>query len=632
MKKIIATIIATLLSVSFALNATMPAEADTRITISARTNIALYGSGSLISSSLGYLNNAYGVENYTAYNWATTKYEVEALSSGSFTAKAEVGQSTSVCNGITGTNSNIWPTRTCITVFSNKRIVLNANASVTSQGSTLPSMKITQVSGDAQIFRIRIWVDSNNNESVDVFEPASTYVSVSAIDPKLVKNYLNFQVEPPRFSEGKIVASIGENVGTALNVIDPTLITVKVHACTYSLTTCKRVNGSLTFNSMPQLLRYEFVASTELQNQGVYAIELVYQQDANTTLLLQSKNFDYTKQIPAGVKTQILPSANTKLISEQNKPNKQVKTEVTQANLSVTSFTYQANLTDADPKSIKNREIYVYLDLKEIKTPAEFLVDGVQVTSKARDEIVLKRTTDESGQLKLNFEYPNPTALERVEIDLQLNGIRTYELSQPGSIEAFVWNLDEKRSISIYSSASSGSSKEPVVLSSLVVTDRREIVPNSGITFTADEGIVLDFTSAVVDRPNVSEVTVRISNSAPESGQGYVSANAVSRSGIITAKVLVSWTGFGKEIKVSAPAIANMFKVLTSVEVGLKSTTVTVFGIVSSDRVTICRAKSCLSATYSSAKGTYSRTISHTVTADYKVSVNNVVVYTGKHK
>jgi hypothetical protein len=631
-KKIIAGIVASLISLfSFVVSAT-PANADNRITISAKTNAALYGSGAFITSSLGYINNVYGVENFSSYNWAKMKYEVQSLSSGNFVAKAEVGQETYLCNGITSSNINFRPGRTCITEFSNRRIVLNANTSVTSNGATLSQMKITQLSGEGQIFRIRSWVDSNNNDSVDPFEPASTYVSISGIDPKSVKNYLAFQVDPPRFSEGKIVASIGENVSGAIGVIDPTLVTVKVHACGVSLVSCKRVSGSLTYNSMPQLLRYEFISETEFQSQGIYAIELFYQQDANTSILLQSKNFDYSKQVPTGVKTQILPRSNTKIISELNRPDRQVKTEVTLANLAVDSFVYQANLVDSDSKLTAKRDVYVYLDLKEIKTPADFLVDGVRVTSKIRDEVVLKRTTDESGQLKLLFEYPEPSALERVEIDLQVNGIRPYELSQPGSVQAFVWDLGQSRSISMYSSSATGSSTEPITISSLVATDRREIVSDAGIVFTADEGIVLDFTSPVYDRPSITEVLLRISNSAPESGQGYVTANSVSLTGLISSKILVSWTGFGKVINVSAPTLNNMFKALTNVEIGSKSTTVTVYGAIASDRVTVCRAKSCLQATFNKIKGTFTRTLSHSIAADYKVLVNNVVVYTGKHK
>ena len=599
-----------------------PASADNRLTLTTSSNVVFFGSGATLTASTNGQ-----IYDYSNYIWASMRFEVIAANETPFDAKADVSQTSVQCAGV---SSNIPGFGTgCTTEFSTRRIVLNANASVTSSSSqTINSIRLTQTSGTSQIFRVRGWVDRNSNEVVDPFEPATPAISITTVDPTKARTYLAFQVDPPRFADSKITASMGANVGKGIGIIDPAKVTMKIHAC--GANGCVRVTGNLTFNSIQQIARYEFSTAVSFRSEGIYVVEMFYAQNATTTLLMHSKSFDYSKRLPNGVKTKIVAptSVNTALSSPNNE--RPARTKVTSGAISTAELTYTAVFSDSDASLISNREVYVYLDMKDIKTPSQFLVDGVQVSNVVRDEVILRRFTDSAGQLELKFEYPVSTLLERLEVDLQVNGMRPYEFADPGSEEAFVWDISASRAVSLFSNKSAGSSVDPITLSAVVFTDRQELVTDGAVVFDSDEYLVLETPAGPIDSSGRVSTLVRISNLAPRTGQGYVSAQTISPTGIVTSKVLFSWTDFGKSVNVLAQPISKLFSLLTNISVTDKQATITIYGLTISDYVQICREKACYGATYGASRAFATKTFAHKSIATYYVKVNNVEVFRRK--
>jgi hypothetical protein len=558
---------------------------------------------------------AVNMPDYANYNWARMKFEVEARYSGAFTATAET-------TGVTG----VWQP----TTFSVKKVVLTSGATVTSASQTINSIRLTQTEGESQVFRIRSWLDRNGNDTVDPFEPTTGFASVSTIDPSKAKSYLAFQVDPPRFADSKISASIGGNGVNKVGIIDPSLVSMKVHTCGYD--GCVRVTGSLTYNSMPQLVRYEFSTATNFRSDGTYVVELFYAQTPSNSILLDSETFEYKQKIPNQIETSLTFSPGVSTTKLTASSARAPRLSLTSGPLSIESFTYKAKFSDPDNALIANREVYVYLDMKDIKSPANFLVDGVQVSPVVRDEVLLRRFTDSSGEINLDFTYPDATLLERLEIDIQVNGIRPYEFSNPGSEEAFVWDIDGQRNLGLYVDKTAGTSIAPVTLNALIFTAQSELVTEGAVVFTPDKFLVLENGAGTIDAFGRVSTTIRVSNLAPKNGQGYVTAQTVTASGLVSNKVLVTWIDFGKAVTVAAPTMTKLFGLLTNVAIVNKTATVTVYGLTSSDSVVICQKNRCLSASYNSARSVGTRVFPHIAGATYAVKVNGTQVFSRTYK
>lgn len=606
MKKLIALIATLIITFVMSVLVASPAQADNRLSISPTSRVAFFGTKATLFTGIST-----SIPEYANYNWSRMKYEIEAQYSSPFTATVDAYQG----------NTGVWQ----VTTFSSKRLVVTASASVTSSSQSLNSLRLNQTDGEAQVFRVRTWLDRNNNDEVDPFEPVSGFSSITTIDPSKAKSYLAFQVDPPRFADAKISASIGGSAISKYSIIDPTLVTMKVHTCGYD--GCVRVSGGLTYNAMPQLIRYEFSTATNFRSEGVYVVELFYAQTATVNVLLDSETFEYKKKIPNEVSTKLsLPTGISALVAPSASV-KQVKTQLTTVPLSLESFTYTATLKDPDKALVTDREVYVYLDMKDIKTPANFLVDGVQVTSSVRDEVLLKRVTDSNGELKLNITYPDPTILERVEIDIQINGIRPYEFSTPASEQALLWNIESSRTLALYLDKNQGTSISPVSVNAVILNASNEIVKEGAVVFTPDRHIILDSPAATIDSNGRATISIRISNLAPKSGEGFVTAAIVGPTGVVTNKLLVSWTNYGEIIKVSGPDQAKFLSTFVKVSVLKKTATVSVNGLALTDVVTICQNSKCVKSVRPANQTFTFKNFVHISGAKYLVRINGIQIF-----
>lgn len=597
-----------------------PAQADSRLAIAASSQQVFFGTATTLTSSSQISDTA-------NYDWSQMRYEILALQSKGFEAVGAITQSTA--SACAGTASNVvGSTRLCSNAFSSKRIVLNAPT--TSGNSLTNTLKLTQLSGGSQTFRVRSWLDRNNNDVVDPFEPSSAPILITTVDPQKAKAYLGFQVDPPRFSDGKIVASTtaGVGFGRSVGIIDPSLVSLKVQNC--GIRGCETISGSLSYNSYPQLLRWEFITPIAFHWEGKQIVDLVYNQNPNLTVLMATKTFEYKKQLPSGIKTEIIPQSGFSISSNDSSPSGPTRLNTTYAKPSVENFAYSATLIDKNQELIARREVYVFVDLSGIKTPTNVLVNGIRVASAARDEVLLRRFTDANGRLELKFSYPSASVLESIEIDIQVDGMRPYEFAQAGSEEAFVWALDSSRNLSLFTSSDRGSSTEPITISGIVYTDDREVVTEGALIFSADEDLVLETPVSSLNVTGRVETIVRVSNLAAEAGQGFVTGQILTSTGWVSSSILLSWEDYGSAVTASVLPMSTDLKGLTNVDVGLRATTVTVFGLSSSDTVEILKnsAKYVLKVT----NGQASKIFPQAFTSKYSVAVNGVIVYTGTHK
>jgi hypothetical protein len=531
----------------------------------------------------------------------------------------------------------------CSTDFSGERTVFNANVATPQQWSSAASaIKVTQTEGSSQVLRVRAWLDLNNDNLLDSYELASTSVAISTIDPQKAKAFLDFEVRPPRFADGTITASIASGIAKykASSLLDPSAITMKVFGC--NEVSCESVSGQAVYNNTPSLLRYEFSSSVKFQYQGTYTVQLVYRQSQRNEVLLVSKTFDYTLQLPTGISTEIYKGEDGVAPSTSINGVRAPRQRFTNADTSITEFTYKLALKDKNQKLISNRAVYIFVDIKDIKRPKELLVDGVQIAqvstpsggtlSPSRDEIVLKRTTDANGIVSLKFSYASPSGQERVELDAELNGIRPYEFAEPASEEVFVWEAAPAKTLDLYASKNDGSSVSPIEITALALGARREPVSEGAVIFFADEGIQLDEVAPPLDEFGRAKTTVRIGNLAPKSGQGFVYGQILLPTGITTSKVAISWTDYGRTFKVSGQPVETIFRELTQVEIRKTSTTITVSGLGIEDRVVFCKGTSCTGSWFKNANSKAIKTWPRgKKPARYQVKVNDAVVYSETH-
>lgn len=597
-----------------------PALADSRLSLSVSSQQVFFGTATTLTSSSQ-------ISDTSNYDWSQMRYEILALQSKGFEAVAGITQSTA--SACAGTVSNVvGSTRLCSHAFSSKRVVLNAPAT---SGITLTNtLKLTQLSGDSQSFRVRSWIDRNNNDVVDPYEPASVAVSITTVDPQKARAYLGFQVDPPRFSEGKIVASTtaGVGFGRSVGILDPALVSLKVQNC--GLRGCETISGALTYNSYPQLLRWEFNTPIAFHWEGKQIVELFYNQNPDLSVLMASKTFEYKKQLPEGIKTEIVAQTGFSTSSTEMLLEGPSRLNTTVVKPSVSNFTYAATLIDKNQALIARREVYVFIDLSGVKTPSNVLVNGIKITSTTRDEVLLRRFTDAKGRLELKFAYPSASVAERIEIDVQVDGMRPYELAQAGSEEALVWDLDSSRNLSLFTNNDRGTSTEPITISGIVYTDDREVIREGAVIFSADDDIIVETPVSTLNPTGRVETVIRISNLAAEVGQGFVVGQILTSTGWVSSNVLISWEGHGSTVTANVLPIATDLKGLTNVDVGLRETTVSVFGLLPSDSVVVLKN----SAKYSlkAVNGQASKVFYQTIASKYVVLVNGITVYSGTHK
>lgn len=632
LKKITAAILSTLSLSLMGLFAPDVASADNRLNISLSSEAVFLGSAATVTISPSYLPDA------ANYNWGKFKYEVVAQKSSGFNAKADVYQSARQdCTGSFGTVSGVG--QACSTSFTGQRTVFNGNLA---SSSTLSSMKLTQIDGPSQVLRVRAWIDRDNDDLLSPYELSTAQISITTVDPKKAKAFLDFEVRPPRFADGTISASIASGFAKykASSLIDPSAIVMKVYGC--NEISCEAVSGQAAYNNHPSLLRYEFSSAVKFQYQGTYTVQLVYRQSQDNEVVLATKTFDYTLQLPSGITTEVVKDNESTLSSGSSSATRAPRQRITNADTSIVDFEYKLTLKDKNPKFVSSRTVYFFVDIKDIKKPKDLLVDGLQIAqvstpsggvlTPSRDEIVLKRTTDANGLAVLRFSYLSPGPNERIEIDAEVNGIRPYEFAEPASEEVVVWEAAPPKTLDLYSSNNEGSSLSPVEITALALNSKGEPVTDGAVIFYADEGIQLDEVAPPLDDLGRSRTTLRISNHATKTGQGFIYGQILLPTGITTSKLAVSWTDYGRIFKVGGQPAEVIFRELTEVQINKTSTTITVSGLSLEDRVVFCKGTSCTGPIMKNINAKATRTWQRgKKTALYQVKINGVLVYSETH-
>jgi hypothetical protein len=597
-----------------------PAIADSRVSGSVTGKTVFIGSPSTVSTTATLSDRAATAE------WANFKYEVVAVQKASFSILAVyTQQNTAPCGGTTSSPSG--SSVTCTVALTTTRNVLYATNAM-GTGVFSNSVKITQTAGDSQLFRVRGWVDRNNNNQIDPYEPSTTVQSINTVDPQKAKAYYNFEVDPPRYTDGKVTGWIanGGASNKATDLMDPTLVTMKVHSC--SLISCTRVSGATTYNYHPQLLRYEFSTAVPSLTLGTYAVELYYQQSPSINVLLDTRTFDYKSRAPLGVKTEIVPQGGTAEMPSGMSAGTIPSLKTTIAGPGLSAFTYKATFTDADKTLIANRAVYVIFNATDLVNSNQLRVNGLQVSSSNQDLIIIRRVTDANGVLTLNIQYPG-RALEQLKIDLQVNGFRTYEFAYPGSEEAILWDTTPVRNISLSASGNTATSTSPFTLTAFVGGKLGGGAADGSVIFYGDSAFTFDSPVAPLGVGTSATSVVRISNFADETGTGFVYAQALSESGWITAKLQLSWKDYGNEVVVGeykAVVIPVSAPIATVTSKGTY-TYFSVTGLIPADVVIINRNGVLYSPTFNVEHTTASRTFTDgKKLMSYVISVNGKVV------
>ncbi len=582
MKKISALVSTFIVFATLALVSPTAANADSRLTASTSLKTVFLGTSSIVSTSASSVS-----EKTTSTDWNNLKHEVIATQRGVFTLKAEFSQKTGgVCNG-TVTTPNAG-SQVCTSVFSTKKNVLYTT--YTSSSATTSSVTFTQTAGQSQMYRIRAWIDRNNNDQIDLYEPSSAIQTISMVDPSAAKSYLHFGVEPPRFTEGKVTASISSGTSRAIEMMNPDLVTMKVHSC--DLRFCERISGATTYNYHPQLARYEFTTAVPQVGLGTYAVEMFYRKDASSNVLMDTITFDYKTPTPMGVKTEVVAQSSTTVLDTGMSAGINPRLRTTMSAPGVGNFVYKAQFSDPNPSLIAGRPVFVFLNTIDLANLSQLRVNGVQISTTNKDQVILSRSTDADGLLTLNIQYAG-RAQEQLKIDIQINGMRPYEFANPGSEEAILWDVIEARNIALSASSSTGTSENPITLNANVFGPQGGAAVDGTVLFSGDSVFTFDTPVVPVSLGSSISTILRISNFSNETGTGFVYARTLSNGEWISAKLQISWKGYGLQVFVGSlptDTITTPTPTITS-SVVLKAGViyVSVFGVSTSDSVLIVR-------------------------------------------
>lgn len=544
MKRKIA-IILTVLLVSIGVSA-LPSHADSRLSISASSGAVLTGTGSTFTIKSS-------VNDFPSEDWANVKYEVITPFASGPTATATVQQLRSeICHGTAGANVNYL--RPCTTEIRSGRTVLNAGAPSESN-LYLSTLKLTPLTGQASIFQVRAWLDRDSNGLIDPFEPVSNTSKLQSVDAAKAKSFINFQVEPPLIQKNSLKAWVSAGSSAAVvggmttvgGLIDPSLLTVQILNC--KQVPCTVVSSSGTWNPGTLQKQFEYTSTQSFSHGAKLTFNLFYNpysdSSLKTAVKLATKSFDYEGGLPHSIQTGLTSigvSAGDEIASGNYMFHNQRQNF---AEYNVKAFTYKTRVTGQNSRPLANRDVYLNVDLHGLSAWSGIKVDGVSLTSVLNDRVILKRTTDDNGEVEVQFQVPDQVAGSQLEIDAIISGLRAHEISGDGLEEVLIWKSDMKRFLSLSFATASSKNGSGLQIDARVRNGEGDMIAGERVIFSSDGDLEFSNAMPVLSGVGSASTVVRVSPMAKRSGSGYITAQMVSAGQILEKKVLVSWDSFG---------------------------------------------------------------------------------------
>lgn len=519
-----------------------PALADSRLGIGSSSSVVVHGTTATFTPHLS------GVGESGNYDWARLKWDISPTVGQALVGTLSVWQlNTGTCQGTTSGPSGSY--RTCNTALSGNRIV--ANAATTYANGASATAKINAVSGEATL-RIRLWLDRNNNNQIDAYEPSSKVQLLQVLNPQNAKPFINFRMDPPIIGESTLRATVAAGSVIAPNhstsgIIDPSKLSIRLTQC--KLNTCTQISGSTTWLDHPQLQEYEFVAQAPFDPASGFGAELIYAESPTETYVIGADSFDYRSAAPVALETTITAPQGLLSTSSTDLPHKAPRQNTFLAGDSLTAFVYTARARDEQGNALVNQEVFVVFDLKDFAAPTSIVVNGMQLTSGAKDRVLLKRRTNSQGIVQLNISTPTHGWLDRIGIDLLVNGYRSWELPGDGAEQVLTWDGDGQRRIELVFSKESnlGSSDRFVTVKARVTDGSGRAINGEKILFGGHPDLIIKEPVQTLYN-GYAQVDVGLSNLVDESGTSFVTALIIGEGGSIQVSQKLSWEAYGETL------------------------------------------------------------------------------------
>lgn len=519
-----------------------PATADSRLGISASSSMVVHGTTATLSPSL----NSVG-EN-SSYDWSLLKWEVSRAVGQSLSGNLAVWQLNSgQCQGTTSGPSGSY--RTCNTPLGGNRIVVSAATSYANGSSA--TAKITATDGEATL-RIRLWLDRNNNNQIDPYEPAAKALALQVLNPNKIQPFVNFNMDPPVIGENVLRASVsaGSVVGASnglYGLIDPTKLSIRITQC--RLNTCTQILGAAQWVTHPQRVEYEFVSDLTFAPDSGFGAELLYTESPSEVFVLAARSFDYRHAEPLSLETSLTAPNGLFAASSSALPHLTPRQTTVLAADALNSFVYTAQISGADGKPAVNREAYVMFDLKDFSDSTTILVNGKQLTKETTDRVVIKRRSDSNGDVKLNITAPSHNWMDRIGIDVLVNGYRSWEIPGNGAEQVIAWDADGIRQVelSFSKSSSSGSSDKYITLKARVSDGSGRLISGEKILFGGEDPVTVENPVQTVSG-GYAQADVRLRDFIDLTGETKIRVLVISANGSYEVEQTLRWENYGEKI------------------------------------------------------------------------------------
>jgi hypothetical protein len=551
LRKFLAALVVGLFMSGFAVQS---ASADTRLTVTIDRPVVLMGTAATFShySSVG---------EASAYDWSLFKYELTALDNIPYKATIDVVQPNSAdCRGTVapfGTASKI-----CSTETSRVRSVFSVAAS----GGYL---KIKAYAEKSLNFTVRAWLDRNGDDARDPYEPSSNLTKLQILDPAAAKPFVDFSMEPPHVGDQTITSWVSTASGTSvLSLIDANLLSVEFLQCTSDVCTTITTGGG--YASHPQLQQFEFRGTVNKIERGKYRARLFYKKSATESIQFGEASYDYTGNTPIAMTTSVTAGMGLAYMPGVSLPFAEPRQRTYYASADLNKFTYSAKIYDSNNKPMAGQEVFLYLDTKDIADPTQVYVDGVKITNVSRDQIILRRVTLKDGSVTAAIDVRSHNPGDRIEIDAQVSGLRSYEYSQKASEEVIIWPIDLTRSLSVSTSATAENGT-PLNVSALIGAAPGEQVSGEKVLFSARGPLVMGTAVSTLYYAGVVNTTIGLSNFAVGSGTELVTAQVLSGTGFVEGYIRVDWNAVGAKLTAKVITSAEAVRLLRGTSLSVQS-------------------------------------------------------------
>ncbi len=551
LRKLLAALVVAVFMSGFAVQS---ASADSRITTVVDRPVVLMGTGATFShySSVG---------EASIYDWSQFKYELIALDNIAYKAAIDVVQPNSAdCRGTVapyGTASKI-----CTTETSRVRSVFNVAAS----GGFL---KIKAYAAKSLNFTVRAWLDRNGDDARDPYEPSSGLVKLQILDPVAAKAFVDFSLEPPHVGDQTITSWVSTASGTSiLSLIDANLLSVEFLQCTSDV--CTTITTTGQYASHPQLQQFEFKGTVNKIERGKYRARLFYKKSPTESIQFGEASYDYTGNTPIAMTTSITAGLGLAYMPGVSLPFAEPRQRTYYASADLNKFTYSAKIYDSNNNPMAGQEVFLYLDTKDIADPTQVYVDGVKVTNVSRDQIILRRVTLKDGSVTANIDVRSHNPGDRIEIDAQVSGLRSYEYSQKASEEVIIWPIDLTRSLSVSTTATADSGNL-LNVSALIGAAPGENLAGEKVLFSARGPLIMGTAVSTLYYAGVVSTTIGLSNFAVGSGTELVTAQVLSGTGFVEGYIRVDWNAVGAKLTAKVITAAEAVRLLRGTSLSVQS-------------------------------------------------------------